>query len=156
MRAKKPIHAGLDYRRLFREPINKLHKEFDAKHGVEKVEECCNYVLRVLQHPDTYTGPNTMISCLKELASWHWTNPDLLLKVMTTLRRHWFNASGTFKVQIFLSLHPFITTDQGRFISVEAATDGELSSAIDDYWEQKISLATVKKARQLMTAKGKQ
>ena len=161
MRIKKHLREAIDYDAIFREPINKLHRKFDGKHGADTVAACCDFAIKVLRDPFTYTSPACAgRSGHEEFASWYWAYADLFLETMTTIRHHWFNATDTFKVQIFLTLHSIITTANGQFLYTKNATDGEISSALDNYWEKKISLSTVKKARQLLSAapfpKGKQ
>ena len=156
MRIKNPFRDEIDYDAIFREPTNKLHRKFDKKDGADIVAACCAFAIRVSRDRFTYTSPGCAgRSGHEQFASWYWFHPDLFLETMTTIRHHWYNASDTFKVQIFLTLHGIITTDKGRFLETEQATDKEISFALDNYWEKKISLATVKKARQLMASKGK-
>jgi hypothetical protein len=157
MRIKKPFREviDLDYGAVFAKPINKLHRKFDAKHGAEKVAAYCDFAVRVLRGSHKFSGPASFEVARTEFCSMYWNQPDLFLETMTTIRHHWYNASDTLKVQIFLILHGYITTHRGVFLPVEKASDGEISSAVDDYWENRISLATVKKARQLLSAKGK-
>jgi hypothetical protein len=152
VRIKKPFRKDIDYDAIFREPINKLHRKFDGKHGADTVAACCNFAIKVLRDPFTYTSPACAgRSGHEEFATWYWMHPDLFLETMKTIRHHWFNATDTFKVQIFLTLHSFITTPKGEFLYTENATDKDISSALDNYWEKKISLSTVKKARQLLS-----
>jgi hypothetical protein len=152
VRIKKPLREGIDYDAIFREPINKLHRKFDGKKGADTVAACCDFAIKILRDPFTYTSPACAgRSGHEEFASWYWLHADLFLETLTTIRHHWFNASDTFKVQIFLTLHGVITTQKGEFLDTENATDKEISFALDNYWEKKISLSTVKKARQLLS-----
>ncbi len=152
MRPKKKLRDAIDYSEVFRESINRLHKKWDAKYDFENVEDCCSYFLRVIIYPEILNH--------RQFVHWYCWAPDMFLDVLATLRREWFNPSDIFQAQQFISGHRVLTTDKGEFLDIENATDGEISSAMDSYLQKKISLATVKKARQLlskpMSSKGKQ
>jgi hypothetical protein len=162
MRPKNKLRDAIDYSEVFREPINRLHKKWDAKHGSEVVEGCCMYSLRILIHPDVYVHPHygSLNQNHRMFVEWYWKFPDMFLDVLTTLRREWFNPSAIFKAQDFILGHRYLTTDKGELLPIENATDGEISQVMDRDLKIKISLATVKKARQLlskaMSPRGKQ
>jgi hypothetical protein len=162
MRPKKQLRE-LDYNVLFRESINRLHKKWDAKinmqlgqaghsaAGFEVVDDCCCYVLRTLINPTDYIHPHYGQFNHRMLVEWFSSNTDLFLDVMVTLRRQWNNPSNTWQVQEFILSHPLVT--------IENRTDGDICRDAEEYWKKKFSLATVKKARQLlsnpMSPKGK-
>lgn len=121
--------------------------------------EFCNYALLCLRDPFTYTSASANRTQQALFCTRYDAAPDLFLDVFTTIRGAWFHASDILKVQIFICLHGYLTTERGELCPIESATDGEISSAVDRYWHKRITLAVVKKARQLLseqpTPKGK-
>jgi hypothetical protein len=162
MRVKNKLKDDLDYDFLFREPINRLHRRWDGKPGIGAgtVEYYCQYAISVLRDPFAHVSPLAGRCSHSVFCGRYYAHPDLFLDVMQTMRAAWFNASDLFRAQIFITLHGFITTHDGKFVAIENAMDGDISHQMDSYWEKKISLATVKKARQLLShraaSKGKQ
>ncbi len=161
------MRDGFDYPLIFAEQINQLHKRWDDKvviegkkadkeAGSEVVSACFKYALRVICNPFATVGHDGLYAGHKEFAGWYWLHPDLFLDTFQVIRGAWYHhPTDTFRAQIFLSLHNYIATCRGSLTPIEDATDGEISALMDQYWEKKISLSTVKKARQIMS-KGKQ
>ena len=149
MRRKNALPYGLDYQWLFREPINRLHKRWDGKHGADTVSKCADYALLILNDPFTYTGPT---ADHRLFCSWYRNLPDLFLDTLTTLRGAWFAPTDGFRAQIFIATHAFITDEKGRFVPIEKATDGQIAIAIENETGDAVTKDTVKGTRQKMAA----